>query len=116
MEFIRENRIVFLVIGFFGWRIFKSFRQKKQVTQLLSQENQVIDVRSPGEFQAGHDPKAINLPLDNIKNHTDQIRKDIPVILVCQSGSRSGMACMLLKGMGFTNVTNGGNWQNTIKN
>ena len=68
----------------------------------------VIDVRSPGEFNSGHLPTAINIPLDEIETALPSRVKDKNQVLLlhCQSGMRSGMAKQKLKGMGYTNVFN----------
>lgn len=67
---------------------------------------QVIDVREPSEFSE-FNINGINIPLKTLSNHTDKIRKDIPVIIHCQRGSRSKKAIELLqKDFGFTNLYN----------
>jgi phage shock protein E len=68
----------------------------------------IIDVRSPGEFNSGHLPGAINLPLDDIETSLPTKVKDKsrPLLLHCASGMRSGMAQRKLKGLGYTNAFN----------
>jgi rhodanese-related sulfurtransferase len=68
----------------------------------------VIDVRSPGEFESGHLPKAINIPLDDIGDALPRRVQDKNQVLLlhCQSGMRSGIAAKKLKGMGYTNTFN----------
>jgi rhodanese-related sulfurtransferase len=58
---------------------------------------QLIDVRSPGEFAAGHVPGAINIPLEQIEVRLPDIQH-APIALLCQSGRRAGMACEVLAG------------------
>jgi rhodanese-related sulfurtransferase len=58
---------------------------------------QIIDVRSPGEYAAGHIPGAMNIPMEQVETRTDDLRVDLPVALICQSGRRAGMACALLE-------------------
>src|SRR5450631_1337090 len=72
----------------------------------------VIDVRSPGEFNSGHLPVAINIPLDEIETALPRRVKDKNQILLlhCQSGMRSGMAKQKLQGMGYTNAFNLGSY------
>src|ERR1039458_6668440 len=62
----------------------------------------VIDVRSPGEFNAGHLPNAVNLPVDEIDTTLPGRLKDKDrvLLLYCQSGMRSGMARSRLAGLG----------------
>ena len=69
---------------------------------------QVLDVRKPGEYEGGHVPGAINVPLDRIeKTAIDASR---PTVVVCASGYRSSAATSLLERKGFKelyNVTGG---------
>jgi rhodanese-related sulfurtransferase len=68
----------------------------------------VIDVRSAGEFNSGHLPAAINIPLDEIETALPRRVKDKNQILLlhCQSGMRSGLAKNKLKTLGYANVFN----------
>ena len=68
----------------------------------------VIDVRSPGEFNSGHLPAAINLPLDQIEESLPCRVKDKNQVLLlhCLSGTRSGMARRKLKSLGYTQAFN----------
>ena len=72
----------------------------------------VIDVRSAGEFSAGHLANAINIPLDEIEIALPKRVKDKNQVLLlhCASGMRSGMAKGKLKSMGFTNAFNLGSY------
>jgi rhodanese-related sulfurtransferase len=72
----------------------------------------VIDVRSSGEFNAGHLSTAINIPLDEIDTALPRQVKDKNKVLLlhCQSGMRSGVAAKKMKGMGYTNVFNLGSF------
>lgn len=66
----------------------------------------LIDVRSVGEYEAGHLPKAKNIPLNELPDKLESIPKDKPVILVCWSGSRSRSATQMLIKEGYENVHN----------
>lgn len=68
---------------------------------------QVIDVRNPAELErlpaaAG----AIHIPLDQLREHLDELDPKLPTITICHSGKRSHVAACLLRGSGFDNVTN----------
>ena len=70
----------------------------------------IVDVRTSGEFKAGHIPGSKNFPLDNIRTKVAELKKlNKPVITVCRSGARSGMAKGILKSAGIE-VYNGGAW------
>ena len=70
----------------------------------------IIDVRTPDEFRPGHIPLSQNIPLLQLEQEIASIKqKNKPVITVCQSGARSGMAATILKKAGVE-VVNGGGW------
>lgn len=58
---------------------------------------QLIDVRSRGEFDAGHIPAAVNLPMEQVERRLDDLNRHDPVVLVCQSGRRACMTEELLR-------------------
>ncbi|MEW6282547.1 MAG: rhodanese-like domain-containing protein [Candidatus Eremiobacterota bacterium] len=65
----------------------------------------LLDVRTPGEFDSAHIAGAYNVPLDDLAEHSAEIRTvTAPVVLVCQSGSRAGRAEELLKRSGMENL------------
>jgi len=78
--------------------------------KLISEGAVVVDVRTTGEFKAGHIKGAINVPYQAIDKDSNKIPRDVPVLLCCLSGIRSGQAMNLLKSKGYTNVYNGGGW------
>jgi phage shock protein E len=84
----------------------------KQARTHLKNGALVIDVRSPGEFNSGHLPAAINLPLDEIATALPRRVKDKSQVrlLHCLSGTRSGMAKSRLEKLGYANVFNLGSY------
>src|SRR5574340_1407864 len=76
--------------------------------QWLQQGALVIDVRSADEFQAGHLPGALSVPLDQLRQQVDRraLDKDQPLLLHCLSGTRSGLAKTMLRDLGYRNVFN----------
>lgn len=83
--------------------------------ELVSNGAIIVDVRSAGEYKAGHIPGSKNFPLDNIRSKVAELKKiNKPVITVCRSGARSGMAKSILKSAGIE-VYNGGPWT-SLKN
>lgn len=82
--------------------------------ELVSNGAIIVDVRSASEYQAGHIPGSKNFPLDTIRTKLTEIKKtNKPVITVCRSGARSGMAKGILKSSGIE-VYNGGAWNSLI--
>ena len=81
---------------------------------LVADGARLVDVRSAGEFRAGHIDKARNLPIGELARRMSELgQKDRPVIVYCASGARSAAAKRVLKRAGFTRVYNLGamsNW------
>ena len=67
---------------------------------------QLIDVREPSEFEGGHVPRAISIPLASVPENVEQFRSATDVYVICQSGARSMRACEFLHDAGITNVIN----------
>ena len=77
-----------------------------KVRELVETNACIIDVREPGEYNAGHLVNAVNIPLSQLRQRMDEIPKDRPVYLHCRSSQRSYNAVMALQHCGFTNVYN----------
>ena len=70
----------------------------------------IIDVRTSGEFQGGHIEGSINIPVNRILNHIEEIKQmPQPLVLCCASGSRSNLATLFLRNAGIS-CENGGSW------
>ncbi|PDV99598.1 rhodanese-like domain-containing protein [Candidatus Chloroploca asiatica] len=81
----------------------------KTLKQRLDQgENLLlVDVRSGEEYTYdGRIAGSRLLPLPMLANRIEELPQDQPIICVCRSGNRSGVACEQLSRKGFTNVTN----------
>lgn len=83
------------------------------LSRLLAERSDVrlLDVRTPGEFEADHITGAYNVPLDTLGEHGPEIRAGFaalgvaePVVLVCRSGQRARKAEEALKAAGMTNL------------
>jgi hydroxyacylglutathione hydrolase len=66
----------------------------------------VIDVREPWEFQQGHIPGAILIPLGSLSSQVDQLDHQHPVAVVCATGNRSVSAAALLGQKKFEKIYN----------
>lgn len=121
MEIIIFALVLLIAIG-----VFRFFRQRTYLKTLTEEQfregyrkAQLIDVREPQEFKKGHILGARNIPLTQMKQRLIELRKDKPVYLYCQSGSRSARASQLLhkKGYGDINQLKGGfkKWNGKIK-
>ena len=72
----------------------------------------LVDVRTPGEFAEGHVNGSVNIPLDKVQTQLAKFKNKKNIIVFCRSGARSGQAKNILQINGFTNVINGGTWNN----
>lgn len=61
----------------------------------------LLDTRTAWEYSQGSAEGFINIPLDELRNRLDEIPKDKPVYVMCQSGLRSYIACRILSQNGY---------------
>lgn len=66
----------------------------------------LLDVRTEEEFAFGSIKGAVNIPLDSLRENLHLIPKDKPVYIFCAIGLRGYLAMNILKGNGYTNVSN----------
>ena len=101
-------------------KVFESGVVKKEVFKEIIGlgKVQLVDVRTPEEFLAGHIDKAKNINFNdpNFKQTiATSLNKNKPVAIYCRSGRRSASALIILKEMGFKDIYDleGGflNWQ-----
>jgi len=65
---------------------------------------EIVDVRNPSEFEAGHLPGAVNVPLGRLPERLGDLPRGRPLVVHCQSGARAGVAIGLLQASGFADV------------
>ena len=61
----------------------------------------LLDTRTPMEYMAGTIPGFINIPLDSLRDHLDQIPKDKTIYVTCQIGLRGYIAARILAQNGY---------------
>ncbi|RPG28136.1 MAG: rhodanese-like domain-containing protein [Muricauda sp. TMED12] len=74
---------------------------------VIGKNVQLVDVRTPEEYNSGHIDDAVNFDLSRQKSFLEQINtldKDKPVYLYCAVGSRSAYAAKILEREGFTKI------------
>jgi rhodanese-related sulfurtransferase len=98
------------LVLWFGYKGWNSRRVVALLPELRNNGALFIDVRSAGEFASGNAPGTVNIPLPELGRRLGEIPKSSPVVLCCASGTRSGMAKLLLKKNGYQNVHNVGTW------
>jgi len=75
-------------------------------------ELQIVDVRSPSEWQAGHIPGAKHIFLPELAERRGEIDASRSVAVHCASGYRASLAASILQKLGLQNVANiPGSWQ-----
>ena len=76
------------------------------------QEAIVIDVRSKEEWDTGHVESAVHIPHTEIADRIAEVteNKEAKIVVYCRVGGRAGMAKEALEAQGFTNVENGGGY------
>jgi phage shock protein E len=68
----------------------------------------LVDVRTPEEYEFGHIPTAINIPVSEIGNRPPTQDRKALIVVYCRSGSRSATAARILRDLGYGNVVDFG--------
>ena len=97
---------VFLLIKFFGYLGRLGIKQVSARELDQKKGMMIIDVRTDKEYEKGHIPGAVHVPLADIGNRIKKLRKDKELVVYCVSGNRSIWAIKRLLGMGYTNLYN----------
>jgi rhodanese-related sulfurtransferase len=105
-------QFIWIMIGaIIAYSVTTYFMQRRMVKALTEEEfragyrkAQLIDVREPDEFAAGHILGARNIPLTQLRMRMKELRKDQPIYLYCQSGLRSGRAAQMLYRKGYRDL------------
>ncbi len=66
----------------------------------------LVDVREPNEFVQVRAAGAVLLPLSTFLLRYQQLPRDRPLLMICQTGARSGQATAFLLANGWTDVVN----------
>ena len=67
---------------------------------------QIVDVRRPGEYAAGHVPGAINVTLAHLEQEISSLNSNRPTAVICASGYRSSAATSILERHRFAEIYN----------
>lgn len=72
----------------------------------MGAEVQLVDVRTPEEYAAGHIGEALNYNVNgaDFKKQVESLDKSKPVLVYCKMGGRSARAAKMLEEMGFTTI------------
>ena len=115
MQFFIDNALLIAVAfvsgGMLLWPLLRSRAAGPalttlQVTQLInSKQAQVVDIRDAAEFARGSLPNAKNIPLADLGTRAvKELKKDRPVIVLCNAGNIAGRAAAQLRAAGLAEV------------
>lgn len=113
--FLEQYWPLLALVLWFGYKWWNARRVVAMLPALKNEGAIWVDVRSAAEFAHGNAPGTINIPLPELSRRLAEIPKSAPVVLCCASGTRSGMAKMVLKKNGYPRVYNIGIWRNFLK-
>ena len=107
-----DNVLGYLEGGISAWQTagfeidtMKSISPEEFTTQ-FSENSVVVDARKPGEFSAEHVENALNIPLDTVNQHFNEVPKNDEFYLHCAGGYRSVIMGSILKSRGVHNFVN----------
>ena len=107
-----DNVLGYLEGGISAWQTagfeidtMKSISPEEFTTQ-FSENSVVVDARKPGEFSAEHVENALNIPLDTVNQHFNEVPKNDEFYLHCAGGYRSVIMGSILKSRGIHNFVN----------
>jgi len=78
----------------------------RQIQEADLSRTLLLDVRTPEEHVLGAIPDSINIPLDDLRSHIDELPKDKTIYIYCAAGLRGYLAMKILKARGFNDVKN----------
>ncbi|MEP7182836.1 MAG: rhodanese-like domain-containing protein [Betaproteobacteria bacterium] len=119
MNFIQTNWLLLLVMFASGAMLLWPMIQRRygpakdvgtlNAIQLINRQNAlVLDVRETAEYDGGHLPNAVHIPLSQLASRGGELAKHTarPVVACCATGNRSRMAVNALAKLGFTEIYN----------
>lgn len=83
--------------------------QNAKIKDYLKKDAIILDVRTEREYQSGAIKNAKHIPLDDLRNHVDELKKlNKPIIVYCASGVRSSKAAKFLNLNNIDAINGGG--------
>lgn len=67
----------------------------------VPQDAYLLDVREPDEWQAGHAPGAVHIPMAELSDRAAEVPRDQDVYVICRSGARSAHVTVALNNAGW---------------
>jgi len=99
------------IIGMIGENIRKGefdFISVEELKKRLDKKDKlvILDIRTRGEYKAGHIEGSVNIPLDLLRDYLKNLDKDSEFVVYCRTSYRSYLASRILRNSGFKNVKN----------
>lgn len=82
----------------------------KQTSNGNASQTQLVDVRTPAEYEAGHIPGSIHIPIESLRERMNELSKEQPVVTYCKVGQRGYLATKLLNQSGFDSANLSGGY------
>ncbi len=102
------------MLGFVAAGLLRGDHPQMDVSQLQSVGGSatpfLLDVRTTGEFEAGHVSGAMNIPVDELRSRLGELPRDRQIAAYCQVGQRGYLATRILLQAGFDCVNLGGGY------
>ncbi len=97
---------LYLIIKLFG--LLGRLGIKQITPKELEQKKgmMLLDVRPAKEYEQGHIPGAVHVPLADVGDRVKKLKKDKDLVVYCRSGNQSIWAIKRLMGMGYKNLYN----------
>jgi NADPH-dependent 2,4-dienoyl-CoA reductase/sulfur reductase-like enzyme/rhodanese-related sulfurtransferase len=89
------------MLGFVAGGLLRGVHPQVDVDRLPVADATLLDVRTATEYEQGHIPDSINIPVDELRARLNEIDQKKPVIAYCQVGQRGYIATRLLQQRGF---------------
>ena len=97
---------IYLIFKLFGILGRLGIKQLSPKELDLKKGMMILDVRTNKEYEGGHIPGAIHVPLSDIGDKIKKLKKDKELVVYCQNGNQSIWAIKRLMGMGYKNLSN----------
>lgn len=97
---------IFLLVKLFGFLGRLGIKQLGPRELDQKKGMMLIDIRSAREYDQGHIPGSVNIPLTDIGDKIKKVKKEKEIVVYCQSGNQSIWAIKRMMGMGFKNLYN----------
>ncbi len=83
-----------------------SLNSEEAISGMLMRRFQIVDVRTPKEYESHHLPDSILMPIQELETRYAELEPSRETLVVCERGVRSQKACCFLSEMGFKRLYN----------